>query len=1376
MITLPSVFLLLLILSGSLATPFKCPEPVRGSSFDPDIQYLLPSFTASSTIQNLATQDNEEPLIFLTTTNHLYVLNGTDLQVLQTIVTGPTNSSQCAMCSQCQMGSALPDQPEDTESKILVVDPEVDLLYSCGTSFHGACFLHRITDAKISESECLFRTKDNSPSSCRDCIASPLGTLLTVVTRKSDVYFYLASSINSSIAENYSPTSVSIRRLLSSEDGFAGDFHSLTVLPQYRNPYPIHYIHTFQSGKFVYFLTVQPETLGSSVYHTRIVRLSANEEEMRSYRELVLDCRHELKRRRKRAEPDIFNIVQAAHVVRVGDILAEELSVKIDEPVLFAAFAQSEPQSRKPLRKSGLCAFPIQLIDTSIEEGMKKCCHLKKDPEGLRRDLHFYQSDMYCPQDVDMSAPVPDLSCWNVPTLVIPPLVRLDLFHGRLDGTLLTSVYVTTQQDLTIGHLGTSDGRVMQVILLRSNNPITLSNFSLSDSYPVSQEVARIGDNLLFVTGNEVTQVKVTGPGCRHLLSCSRCLRASHYMGCGWCRNGCSQRSECQGEWNQQTCTPSITEFFPKTAPLRGKTSITLCGRDFQSHSVYNGPANSKITKETHSVTVGARRCVVDPGMSSSKSLICTLQIEGPPDTASSANITIAINERLSGKSYYILGSASASGFTFVDPVVTSVSPSFGPLAGGSRVTLKGQNLTAGGTQRVLISESECSLYSEPSCPSDALCCVSPEASTLGPADITLWMDGDMVSFSKPFLYKPNPSVERITPNCSLARGSSLTIQGNNLDSVSTITIWFQDVKQDCEGIFTSGIAVCRAPAFKLSGSVPVIRGNLSLALDGITYTSPHLFRYLRDYTVYAFEQEGVTYRLKKGEDEIEAHHQYLDLLGACHDVSMTIGGRECYPKVLKNEVTCRIPKDMVIPSEGAIVQVCVDGVCSNLGNVIIVSYLDPVLGIVLGSAAAILIGAALVFLVLKQQKKKKKTAVENLELLANNNRITMISPIGNTHGDYRQSYIPSSSSSGGMMHHGGGYSGGSLGAGSMPLLLTNFFDSLRPELLDEVKDVLIPEANLTTHRDRIIGKGHFGSVYHGTYRDDEQREVHCAVKSLNRITDVEEVEEFLREGIIMKSFHHPYVLSLIGIFLPREGLPLVVLPYMTHGDLRHFIRSEERNPTVKDLVGFGLQVSRGMEYLANKKFVHRDLAARNCMLDETFHVKVADFGLARDVFDKEYYSVRRHRNARLPVKWMALESLQTQKFTTKSDVWSFGVLLWELMTRGAPPYPDVDPYDITRYLFRGRRLPQPEYCPDPLYTLMLQCWSPEPGERPSFTQLISEIEVISNSLRGDHYINLNVTYINLDRDQFFPPIVPCPEEELEDELTETDEEDMEIK
>lgn len=239
-----------------------------------------------------------------------------------------------------------------------------------------------------------------------------------------------------------------------------------------------------------------------------------------------------------------------------------------------------------------------------------------------------------------------------------------------------------------------------------------------------------------------------------------------------------------------------------------------------------------------------------------------------------------------------------------------------------------------------------------------------------------------------------------------------------------------------------------------------------------------------------------------------------------------------------------------------------------------------------------------------------------------------------------------------------------------------------------------------------------------------------------------------------MKDFSHPNVLSLLGICLPPEGSPLVVLPYMKHGDLRNFIRDEGHSPTVKDLMGFGLQVARGMEYLASKKFVHRDLAARNCMLDESYTVKVADFGLARDVYDKEYYSVHNKSGVKLPVKWMALESLQTHKFTTKSDVWSFGVLLWELMTRGAPPYSDVNSFDITVFLLQGRRLLQPEFCPDALYTVMIECWHPKPERRPSFSELVSRISAIFSSFSGEHYVLLNTTYVNIEKMSPYPSLL----------------------
>ena len=147
-----------------------------------------------------------------------------------------------------------------------------------------------------------------------------------------------------------------------------------------------------------------------------------------------------------------------------------------------------------------------------------------------------------------------------------------------------------------------------------------------------------------------------------------------------------------------------------------------------------------------------------------------------------------------------------------------------------------------------------------------------------------------------------------------------------------------------------------------------------------------------------------------------------------------------------------------------------------------------------------------------------------------------------------------------------------------------------------------------------------------------------------------------------MKDFCHPRVLHLIGVSFLDDMSPLVVTPFMANGDLLAFLRDDNKNPRVSDLITFAIEIAEGMEYLASQKFVHRDLAARNCLLDHQNHIRIADFGLSRDVYEKDYY--RPEEKGLLPVKWMAPESLEASTYTTKSDVWSFGVVLWEIITR----------------------------------------------------------------------------------------------------------------
>jgi proto-oncogene tyrosine-protein kinase Met len=164
------------------------------------------------------------------------------------------------------------------------------------------------------------------------------------------------------------------------------------------------------------------------------------------------------------------------------------------------------------------------------------------------------------------------------------------------------------------------------------------------------------------------------------------------------------------------------------------------------------------------------------------------------------------------------------------------------------------------------------------------------------------------------------------------------------------------------------------------------------------------------------------------------------------------------------------------------------------------------------------------------------------------------------------------------------------------------------------------------------------------------------------------------------------------------------------------------------------------MDYLSQQKFVHRDLAARNCLLDLNLCVKIADFGLSRDIYEKNYYRIK-NNFCKLPIKWMSPESIEKQIFNTKSDVWSYGVLVWELLTRGTTPYQQIKNNLIFDHLKKGNRLPKPNYCPKSVYVILLECWSENPISRPSFANINERIKRIINTSQevpNHTYVNIN--------------------------------------
>jgi serine/threonine protein kinase len=166
------------------------------------------------------------------------------------------------------------------------------------------------------------------------------------------------------------------------------------------------------------------------------------------------------------------------------------------------------------------------------------------------------------------------------------------------------------------------------------------------------------------------------------------------------------------------------------------------------------------------------------------------------------------------------------------------------------------------------------------------------------------------------------------------------------------------------------------------------------------------------------------------------------------------------------------------------------------------------------------------------------------------------------------------------------------------------------------------------------------------------------------------------------------------------------------------------------------------MDYLSKQRYVHRDLAARNCLLDSTLLVKIADFGLSRDTYEKDYFRIGTNV-CKLPIKWMPPESIDKQFFNTETDIWSYGVLVWELFSRGMTPYSNIDNNLLFNHLESGNRLPKPQSCPVSVYVILLKCWSKNPKSRPSFATLSKRIECIIDNLREEQ----NLTYVNISAD-----------------------------
>ncbi|XP_064398652.1 plexin-A2-like [Halichondria panicea] len=855
-------------------------------------------------------------------------------------------------------------------------------------------------------------------------------------------------------------------------------------------------------------------------------------------------------------------------------------------------------------------------------------------------------------------------------------------------------------------------------------------------SSTVDVKVMWLGNGINRLLSSIMQQTNVTLYDCRDLASgCSECLASilGSEFTCGWCviRESCEVLQECTNDvWvtEGRNCpTPFINSISPESGPVEGGTAITVRGTDL-------GVTFSDVQSST--LTLRGVACTpINTDYIPGRQFVCVTNHFG----STGSNVFTMV---LYG---HIDVNINADPFIALNPSVRSVKPTFGPMAGGTKLTVGGRELGTGNLEntRVTIEINGGATYpcSMISVFSQDIECTTTAANLASDAEVVVTIDAARLTFGVVFSYRNNPNVTAVFPSNTIPSGGiTLTFTGLDLDVVQ------QPVLEVYRGtgsplriycIVVNSIAItCSTPSLGTTSLTPL---NYSLLFDDAPPTTQARLPITVQSDPFNFTLEGSQEVTSGTVTLIRIVGENLDSVETS-EIRVTVGGEECV-KIPSNsrgsDIICTVPLERPGGQELAIINVTIG---SNISQVLDrqltyplpeVTVIEPTVPleiiipviVVIFVLVVCLLMIVIVCLYLNSRRKSMSIAMHQqmVELVATTGK-TPEAVDGNN------------------------------------ALVKSELDEIAKSIPDSFK---IP-ASILKLSSTAIGQGEFGVVYKGVLTDWNKVPMQgVAVKTLKGLFSLSDVQSMVCEVNKMQDFDHPHVMSLIGVCLDAGPGIAIVMPYMANGSLFDYLKKERDNLELDDdceidqilavrklLLKMCHQIALGMAYLAEQKFVHRDLAARNCMLDSGGGIRVGDFGLAEDVYASGYFRQNDRSNVKVPYKWMALESLNDAIFTEKTDVWSYGVTVWEVFNGGRTPYPAVDPLSLIQLLGEGRRLERPltAACVTEISVVMRKCWREDPEERPTFSQLSSIVERLLASISG--YTELGMVLVDTSKEE----------------------------